>query len=423
VSSKTINAFFSEKLQKKKMPFTKLIVCMLVVGMISCSILIFTALASATDSWKTAAPLPTALSGKAAVVNGSIYVIGNYNSTPFFNPLNYQYNPSTNTWAAKKNTTSIRSNFAVAAYQNEIYLLGGLTNNLSTEEYDAATDTWTQKTPMPTNRLGVEANVVDGKIYVIGGNVPRLWVSEPPLHVNEVYDPASDSWSSSSPIPTAVLLYASAVVDDKIYIIGGINPVEFPNTTLTLVQIFDPKTNQWSQGTPIPTGVACAAAVATTGTLAPKRIYVFGGELFNSTASIWNIPTNLTQVYDPETDTWSTGTPMPTARSGLAVANINDTLYAIGGENGGNYLAANEKYAPQENGSPPPSLSPSPTSSSTATLPPSQTPTASPPLTPQPDPGLPTNLWFFIVVVVCIATVGLLLLVRANKHRKPFSAS
>ncbi|GAI53616.1 unnamed protein product, partial [marine sediment metagenome] len=41
--------------------------------------------------------------------------------------------------------------------------------------------------------------------------------------------------------------------------------------------------------------------------------------------------TNINQVYDPQTDAWSTGTSMPTARQGLGVAVVNDLIYALGG--------------------------------------------------------------------------------------------
>ncbi len=39
----------------------------------------------------------------------------------------------------------------------------------------------------------------------------------------------------------------------------------------------------------------------------------------------------MLEVYDPATDTWSTGTPMPTARYGLGVGVIDGKLYVAGG--------------------------------------------------------------------------------------------
>ena len=51
-------------------------------------------------------------------------------------------------------------------------------------------------------------------------------------------------------------------------------------------------------------------------------------------------------MYDPLTDTWTTGTPMLAPRFGLEVAVVNDELYAIGGTNEDGRLYVNEKYTP-----------------------------------------------------------------------------
>ena len=50
-------------------------------------------------------------------------------------------------------------------------------------------------------------------------------------------------------------------------------------------------------------------------------------------------------VYDPQNDTWTMGTAMPTGRSHLAVAVLDDRLFAIGGI--ASYaLGTNEQYTP-----------------------------------------------------------------------------
>ncbi len=128
-------------------------------------------------------------------------------------------------------------------------------------------------------------------------------------NVTEVYDPETDTWASKTPPPVKVCAYASAVIDNKIYIIGG-SPIG------KLTQIYDPETDTWGFGAPIPNPCRGAATGATTGIYAPKRIYVMGG-----------YPTfDLNQVYDPETDTWAMGPIMPARGYGLGIAVINDTL-------------------------------------------------------------------------------------------------
>jgi len=59
--------------------------------------------------------------------------------------------------------------------------------------------------------------VVDDKIYCIGGNVSGVGV----VGVNEVYDPATGKWTSRAPMPTARSFLASGVANGKIYAIGG----------------------------------------------------------------------------------------------------------------------------------------------------------------------------------------------------------
>jgi hypothetical protein len=60
--------------------------------------------------------------------------------------------------------------------------------------------------------------------------------------------------------------------------------------------------------------------------MAPRRIYIMGGLPKTSTFG-----TDLNQVYDSVTGTWTLGTSMPIARFNLHVAVVNDTLYAMGG--------------------------------------------------------------------------------------------
>jgi len=142
------------------------------------------------------------------------------------------------------------------------------------EVYDPLTDTWENKTSMPTKRQRPIANVVNGKIYVMGGfqyrdlPPPKTTIG---LAVNEVYDPETDSWSTKTPIPTTSSGPTSATINNKIYVISGYKS--------DLNQIYDPESDTWSQGPPIPTPVCLAGAGATTSVMAPKRIYVIGGEV------------------------------------------------------------------------------------------------------------------------------------------------
>jgi N-acetylneuraminic acid mutarotase len=314
-----------------------------------------------------------------------------------------------------------RMSFATAICNDKIYVIGGQNsmNMITTpvmnyqfeiltganEVYAPTTDTWATKTPMPTPRNFLQANVVDGKIYLIGGQHQQPIELPPTEHssnLTEVYDPENDSWSTMASIPNTVYGYSSAVVDGKIYIISGWTN---KGTLSDQVQIFDPKTNAWSLGAPIPHPVREAAAAATSGVTAPKRIYVVGGSE-EATRKGGEHGTNLTQVYDPEADSWSRGADMPTERWGLAIAVTNDLLYALGGASI-SLSNINEQYTPIGYGTVTPS--PSTTVTPSPELTPTQSPTASTAASEQPSqkPGdsdiSSFSVWLVVAVAVAIA--------------------
>ena len=314
------------------------------IGLIVLSLLIVTsclvnvepivATSEVENTWTNKAPIPQADGGhvRATTVNGKIYVIGG--------SINYEYDPTTDNWAEKTPMPTPRHWFGIAVYQNKIYTIGGSAGwtqengtiySSANEVYDPSTDTWENKTSMPTTREEVDASIVNGKIHLLATDT------------HDVYDIATDSWATKTAMPFPYTAYAasSTAFNDMIYLIGW-----------NLTQIYDPNSDSWSLGASPPTSVSNVAVCATTGVMAPKRIYVFGG-------SVGFLEyTNVTQVYDPENDTWVLGAPMPTARAGLTVAVENDVIYAIGGGHSwGQTESVNERYVPFGYGTPDSSFS------------------------------------------------------------------
>jgi len=314
-------------------------------------------MASTPDFWNQKASLPNNIGdmldeGHAAVLNGSIYFVG-YNNNAF-----YVYDPNSDVWT-QQGTVPLPENggldlFGVSACDNKLYVIGeAYTQTYQAfyvnEAYDPANNTWETKTPLNSQTGDWQTEVANGKIYIIGGSEGTIGTIQL-LQSNYVYDPASDSWSQAAPIPTPVSDYASAVLNNKIYIIGGYDACEYGGmspalyTCVNLVQIFDPSTDQWTQGTPMPNSIMAMGGCATSGTFAPQRIYVVGG--FNNPNFNYAF-FGYTQIYDPETGNWSYGAPLPTATRYLSLENVNDKLYALGGQNSAYaYLTNNEEYTP-----------------------------------------------------------------------------
>lgn len=176
---------------------------------------------------------------------------------------------------------------------------------------------WTTMTPMLTARGGFGAAVVDGKIYAIGG----LTGSDLPVSVTEEYNPQTNEWTSKTPMPTARSGFAITVYQNKIYVIGGSVGYGYVGNN----EVYDPISNTWETKTSMPTPRAdiCANLVA-------DKIYLIGGKRYSSTNPFF-IETNINEVYDPVNDSWSIKTPIPTAVQGYASAVFNDIIYVMGG--------------------------------------------------------------------------------------------
>jgi len=331
-----------------------LVLCSLLVALPNTEIV-----RAAEDSWVSKAPMQEARIGLGiAVVNDKIYAIGGVGpggGTGGFCAFNEEYDPATDTWTFKASMPTPRSLFGIAVYQDRIYCMGGYTlvglvgvKTDVNEVYDPATDTWETKTSMPSARLGLEANIVKDKIYLIGGYESVNGTSVGVSNRTDVYDPATDTYTSKASIPTPVSYSASAVVDNKIYVMtSGLN------------QIYDTESDSWSKGAPAPLPIILGSAGTTEDEFAPERIYVFGANaampyyMFN----VQNFPT---QSYDPENNNWTVCTSMPTGRFSTGVAVLNDSFYVIGGYTlEGGYTterwtpstvpsAVNEQYTPVE---------------------------------------------------------------------------
>jgi N-acetylneuraminic acid mutarotase len=298
------------------------------------------------DSWASKAIMPAARSGLGvAVVDGKIYAIGGYDSRHELSSNNEMYYPITDNWTKLAPMPTARARFGIAVCENKVFVIGGVVGVVPSSEtgvlgfsvvtglnevYDPVTNIWENKASMPTARGGMQANVVNGKIYVTGGFIQQSSQFDPSFaNATEVYDPVTDSWSTMASMPICQEEFASAAIDEEIFIISD------------KVQIFNTATNQWSLGNPPPKPVYQGAAGATIGIMAPKRIYVMhGGTGFN-------------QIYDPVNDSWTTGASLPNPelnRLSLAVAVVDDMIYAIGGSNTNpgatGVVASNDQYVP-----------------------------------------------------------------------------
>ncbi len=271
------------------------------------------------QAWIQKTSIPTArYSLSAGAVADKIYAIGGQSalSDSFLATLE-EYSPITNTWIAKEPMPKTRSAFAVGVVNGKIYAIGGRTFDPNTftypelstvEEYDPVFNTWVTKSPMPTARWNFAAAVINGKIYAIGG---QSGVSV--IATVEEYDPSLDSWTVKAPMPTARRELSASVVNDKLYAIGGWTVF---NENTEIVEEYDPGINAWTTKVNMPRKRFDHVSEAVNG-----AIFVFGGS---------TIPNNIVEKYLTASDQWTLKTPMPEGGERFAASVVNSKIYVIG---------------------------------------------------------------------------------------------
>jgi N-acetylneuraminic acid mutarotase len=192
---------------------------------------------------------------------------------------------------------------------------------------------WSSLTAMPTPRYFTSAAVLDDRLYVVGGtfnNQEGIY-----LGTLESYSPADDEWESRATMAIPRHSPAFGAIGGRLYAAGGDN---FTLGPVAALEAYDPVTDAWEQKAPMsaPRG---GLAGATLG----GRLYAVGGA--TSTAVLATV-----EAYDPASDTWVLLAPMPTPRYDAAATSLNGILYVMGGYGSTHQaLSTVEAYDPTTN--------------------------------------------------------------------------
>ncbi len=287
------------------------------------TVFVFTGQALAQGgTWETKANMPTARPAEATgVIDGKLYAPG----LDVLASVLDVYDQATDTWSRGTASPTPRAANAAAVIGGKLYVVGGCPNSDCSwptnmlEVYDPNTDTWTTLTPMPLLRGGIAAAAIDGKLYVVGGFV--RWYD--PVNQLDVYNPNTNTWTTLADMPTAREYPAAVAIDGKLYALGGFirsAPGLPAGDSTGKLELYDPNTNTWTTLTDMPTDRVAHAVGVING-----RLYAVGG----SSTTLGFVDT--LEEYNPNSDTWVTLTPMPTARSALGAGVIDSKLYAAGG--------------------------------------------------------------------------------------------
>ncbi len=186
----------------------------------------------------------------------------------------------------------------IAAHKGKVYRVGGMVphnergqpaDNHSVSDaarFDPVKKQWEQLPALPAPRSSHDVVVVGDKLFVIGG-----WTMEGKTQTwrdtVEILDLAAQTptWRSV-PQPFQRRALMAAPLDGKIYVIGGMNEKQ---KVVSDVSIYDPKTNQWSEGPGLPAGTNLGFAPAVGVHEGRLYVSVSDGSLLclNPAANAW----------------------------------------------------------------------------------------------------------------------------------------
>jgi len=263
-----------------------------------------------SDTWSHAASMAIKRMGHTATLlpSGKVLVVGGFNSTrannsPYgtvYGALSSveTYDPSTNTWSEVASMAFERSGHSATLLPSgKVLVVGGSSEILSSttasytgtgflasaELYDPASDTWTSVAPMLAPRAKHTATLLrSGQVLVVGGVYGSLSGSTNRSAI-ELYDPASNSWSTKkNTLQTLSNLTATLLPSGKVLVVGVTS-----SYGATEIEVYDPTIDTWVH---VPAPLS-GPFVAHSATLLPSgQVLVFGGGA---------------GLYDPITGTWA----------------------------------------------------------------------------------------------------------------------
>lgn len=238
----------------------------------------------ATDRWTNLPPMPGARydANGASMIKGKLYVSGGFNTSHSATRSLFVYDPATRAWSTKASLPQPScAGGAQARIGGMLYAYTGCYAQINPGgvffRYDPASNTWLRRAAPPTDHAGGVGAVIDGKLYLVGGFKP-LHCPEPgdpgtcggdldnALHV---YNPTTNSWTSKAFCPLKLTGQSAVALGGKLWVVGGTT-----DFGLLATLVYDPATNTWTRKAYLPRTTTEGAAAMVGG----KIVYVSGSD-------------------------------------------------------------------------------------------------------------------------------------------------
>jgi hypothetical protein len=211
------------------------------------------------------------------------------------------YNVATNTWTRRLSRVFVFDFNGIAKIGSRLYFSGGFDYSSGDRAasnrlwaYDYSQDRMIAKAGLPIFSAEGVSGVIDGKLYVLPGICSGDGYPNPGYCVEERtrrfyrYNPVTNSWTSRRQAPHYHRQGAAAVMDGKLYVVGGFKDFH----PVADLDVYDPATNSWQTLAPIPTAGSAIGAVLG------GQFYVLVQQ-FSGTSSYY-----LSYAYNRSTNQW-----------------------------------------------------------------------------------------------------------------------
>ncbi|HEX2274548.1 MAG TPA: kelch repeat-containing protein [Acidimicrobiales bacterium] len=171
--------------------------------------------------------------------------------------------------------------------------------------------------PLPLARTEVAGTMWQGLVAVVGG----ITADGAASNQVDLFDPASDRWRSGPPLPLLLHHAGAAALGDRLYVIGGYSSRRALGQPVAQVWSLGPGEERWRQEPSLSAPRAALAVVAVG-----DRLVAVGGMPEGGL--------RRTEVLTPGAGGWRPGPDLLEAREHLALAASGGRVYAIGGRVG-----------------------------------------------------------------------------------------
>ena len=268
---------------------------------------------------------------------GAILTVGNASPLKGHSKAHSLYAGS-GQWTSKTVLPVNLSDYQAVSHKTHVYVIGGQKGCISSDtcagtvvntvyQYDTKLDKYTTKAAMPAVRFRYASAVVGDKIYIIGG----LTADTPTgmLKTTLIYDITNDSWSTGPDMAAGRSDTCAAVVGSKIYVVAGYQSID-PINVLDTVEVLDTAAASpaWTSAPSLPAkrgDITCASSGG--------KVYAIGG--YYDPTGTWK-PTAFHDTmfeFTPGAAAWAEKAKMPSSRGDKAAVTMSDgSIIVVGGE-------------------------------------------------------------------------------------------